>query len=173
MKLQLTYTKNQNGTEYLLCNEKNNFYHLPLNNAPTLEGVHLLPPLEDESNFFAEQETIKNEWNSEKSFKAGYNKTKEKYKWTDEDLKKAINMARLWDFDEEGNLTDHPTEDEIIQSLQQSKYPVAFECEIVDNGEEGWIGDDFTGEPFWNEKLEPKTITNSQGLTQVVGKYIY
>ena len=48
---------------------KNITYHLPLNNAPILEGVPLLPPLEDESNFFAEQETIKNEWNSEKWFR--------------------------------------------------------------------------------------------------------
>ena len=44
-------------------------FHLPLNNAPILEGVPLLPPLEDESNIFAEQETIKNEWNSEKWFR--------------------------------------------------------------------------------------------------------
>lgn len=28
--------------------------------------------------------------------------------------------------------------------------------EHVDNGEEDWIGDDYTGEPFWNEKIEPK-----------------
>ena len=30
------------------------------------------------------------------------------------------------------------------------------EVEYEDNGEEGWIGDDYNGEPFWNEKLELK-----------------
>jgi hypothetical protein len=44
---------------------------------------------------------------------------------------------------------------------------------MIDKGEEDWIGDDINGEPFWNQKLEPKKITNSQGLTQIVGKYIY
>ena len=28
--------------------------------------------------------------------------------------------------------------------------------EVVDNGEEDWIGDDYNGEPFWNEKWELK-----------------
>jgi hypothetical protein len=143
MKLQLTYTKNQDGTEYLLCNEKDNFYHLPLNNAPTLEGVHLLPPLEV-------------------------------VMYTEEDLRKAIDMARKFPYIKKGEVKFDTPIEKIIQSLQKQKYPVAFECEMVDKGEEDWIGDDITGEPFWNEKLEPKIITNSQGLTQVVcGKYIY
>lgn len=30
------------------------------------------------------------------------------------------------------------------------------EVEYEDNGEEGWIGDNYNGEPFWNEKLELK-----------------
>ena len=52
-----------------------------------------------------------------------------------------------------------PLEDE--QSLQQPKMPVAFECE-------------------WNTKQmpefhqdEPKTTSNTQGQTVLVGKYIY
>jgi hypothetical protein len=155
MKLQLTYTKNQDGTEYLLCNEKDNFYHLPLNNAPTLEGVHLLPPLEDGL------------------FGLGMKEMSTLIMYTEEDLRKAIDMARKFPYIKKGEVKFDTPIEKIIQSLQKPKYPVAFECEIVDNGEEGWIGDDFTGEPFWNEKLEPKTITNSQGLTQVVGKYIY
>ena len=152
MKLQLTYTKNQDGTEYLLCNEKDNFYHLPLNNAPTLEGVHLLPPLEDGL------------------FGLGMKEMSTLIMYTEADLKKAIDMAWILAQEEESIFS---AKEKIIQSLQQSKYPVAFECEMVDKGEEDWIGDDITGEPFWNEKLEPKIITNSQGLTQVCGKYIY
>jgi len=148
-------------------------FHLPLNNALILEGVPLLPPLEDESIFFAEQETIKNEWNSEKSFKAGYNKAKEKYKYTEEDLRKAIEMAKVMGYGDSATypMPDVYDEEEIIQSLQQPKYPVAFECEIdnilsynADDGINALINLNFG---------KPKTITNSQGLTQLVGKYIY
>jgi hypothetical protein len=49
-----------------------------------------------------------------------------------------------------------------LQSLQQPKYPVAFECEMELYDEGGF-----------SPERKPKTITNSQGLTQVVGKYIY
>jgi hypothetical protein len=147
-------------------------YHLPLNNAPILEGVPLLPPLEDESNFFAEQETIKNEWNSEKSFKAGYNKAKEKYKYTEEDLRKAFNAGDNYRYYENGGFRSFPSnvlnEDEIIQSLQQPKYPVAFECEMVLHLNETW-----STELGGGILSKPKTITNPQGLTQLVGKYIY
>jgi hypothetical protein len=58
----------------------------------------------------------------------------------------------------------------IIQSLQQPKYPVAFECQMIALYTDGYTDDRvrrFYGVP------KPKTITNSQGLTQLVGKYIY
>ena len=58
-----------------------------------------------------------------------------------------------------------------LQSLQQPKYPVAFECEM----EKGYRYND-DGEPIGlpiHETDKPKTITNLQGLTQVVGNYIY
>jgi hypothetical protein len=149
----------------LLCNEKDNFYHLPLNNAPILEGVPLLPPLEDDESICPYPEEKQNavDWNN------GYNKAKEKYKYTEEDMRDAYNLG----LDADSKLSPNKTYDTLIQSLQQPKYPVAFECEMVDKGEEDWIGDDITGEPFWNQKLEPKIITNSQGVTQIVGKYIY
>jgi hypothetical protein len=163
--------KNTNVNEHKPFYQKI-IFHLPLNNAPTLEGVPLLPPLEDESNFFAEQETIKNEWNSEKSFKAGYNKAKEKYKYTEEDLREALSES--FKASQEGyNITC----DEIIQSLQQTKYPVAFEYEMEYKDMVGyWYKvDEITKEAVNRFDLEtrPKTITNSQGLIQVVGKYIY
>jgi hypothetical protein len=186
MELQLIHTKNKDGTEYLLT-EKDNFYHLPLNNAPTLEGVPLLPPLEDEAEKFAESKYPKNTdsfydkgWdesicpkrilsllkdltNSTSSAlmiacKIGYNKAKEKYKYTEEDVRKAIEMARELD----GLHFKNGAAYKIIQSLQQPKYPIAFELKMKVVG----ITDD-------GNNYEPKTITNSQGLTQMVGKYIY
>ena len=58
--------------------------HLPIN-APILEGVPLLPPLEDEDisnlTFQAYKEQDKWTWGEFKDiFPAGYNKAKEKYK---------------------------------------------------------------------------------------------
>jgi len=41
------------------------------------------------------------------------------------------------------------------------------EVKYVDNGHEDWIGDDYNGEPFWNEKLEPK-LTN--GFVTITSK---
>jgi hypothetical protein len=41
--------------------------------------------------------------------------------------------------------------------------------EYVDNGEEDWFGDDYTGEPFWNEKLELKVNPkdNTLAITKI------
>jgi flagellar biosynthesis/type III secretory pathway protein FliH len=138
--------------------------HLPLNNSPILEGVDLLPPLEDDVEKLANKWAIDNsditmESNSalNKGFKGGYNKAKEKYKYTEEDMRKAIDMAQEESWDEGGYLGLEHEPNKIIQSLQQPKYPVAFECEM----ERNLVSD------------KPKTITNSQGQTQLVGTYIY
>ena len=144
--------------------------HLPLNGAPVLEGVPLLPPLENEVEEVWEQgleaELKKlpytkhlddGQYNDGQlvgfEFGAtwGYNKAKEKYKYTEEDLRKAIRMCK-------GEFTI----EEIIQSLQQPKMPVAFECEKIYCG---YIEDEAL--------MKTKTTTNPQGQTEWVGKYIY
>ncbi len=173
MRLQLTYTKNEDGTEYLLCNEKDNFYHLPLNNAPTLEGVPLLPPLEDEVDSWITNTigNLKDEHTKKTaaiSLKGGYNKAKEKYKYTEEDLRKC--WKACLDFNKPAGSDSGINLEDFIQSFQQPKYPVAFDCEMVTPYTDGYADDRvrrFYGVP------EAKTITNSQGLTQIVGKYIY
>jgi len=83
----------------------------------------------------------------------GYNKAKEKYKYTEEDLRKAIRMCK-------GEFTI----EEIIQSLQQPKMPVAFECLTFDTGNDELDGTHILG---------IRTTTNPQGQTVLVGKYIY
>jgi hypothetical protein len=147
-------------------------FHLPLNNAPVLEGVPLLPPLEDDVELAYQKELLTDNQDknwvgygkgingvSKERWKSIYNKAKEKYKYTEEDLRKALSES--FKASQEGyNITC----DEIIQSLQQQKYPVAFELKMKVVG----ITDDGN-----NYIEEPKTITNSQGLIQVVGKYIY
>jgi len=168
--------------------------HLPLNNAPTLEEVPLLPPLEDEGfryihSLAFDEAIIQYKMNRRISildlipmFINGYNKAKENHDTLLKEVLMEFDLAvkkhlLLYPIEHSvhGKMCDGINEirSKIIQSLQQPKYPVAVKCEMVDNGEEDWIGYFFTGQPFWNEKLDPKTITNSQGLTQLVGKYIY
>jgi hypothetical protein len=110
--------------------------HLPLNNSPILDGVDLLPPLEDEVEKLADEivgdsiyyeEDRVNLSDGIDLFMLGYNKAKEKYKYTEEDMRIAIQQAflsgveRLEDFGK--------VESMIIGNIQQPKMLVAFEHE--------------------------------------------
>jgi hypothetical protein len=124
--------------------------HLPLNNSPILEGVDLLPLIEDEVEKLAVNnandfyEKYRTEWEAKKNgFIDGYNKAKERHKWTDEDVIRIVEKSR-----ETGLTAEY-----LILSLQQPKMPIEFDAITIDNLEE--------------------TATNSQGLTQWVGKYIF
>jgi hypothetical protein len=176
--------------------------HLPLNNAPTLEEVPLLPPLEDEGfryihSLAFDEAIIQYKMNRRISildlipmFINGYNKAKEKYFKSIPDWV----YTRLCVYDkrnpdylpyDEDDLTKKPTNcscdncfydrtkmaEFIIQSPQQPKYPLAFECEMEKDFRYNDDGEPIGFPPYETDK--PKTITNSQGLTQVVGKYIY
>ena len=153
-------------TFYPTINCKRIIAHLPLNNSPVLEGVALLPPIEDEAESLSLKSVNKRGYTTDDyqdGFEDGYNKAKEKYKYTEEDLKKAINLAYV---SGGGGDTYQECEEfvfEQLESLQQPKYPVAFECEILVELPVDWDG----------KGIEPKKTTNSQGLTQWVGRYIY
>jgi len=87
----------------------------------------------------------------------GYNKAKEKYKYTEEDMRKAWNTAYIdaMSIDEE---TYKPLFfEDFIQSLSQPKMPIGFERELVNIMGKG----------------EPITERNSQGHIQWVGTYIF
>jgi hypothetical protein len=161
-------------TFYPTINCKRIIAHLPIN-SPILTGVDLLPPLEDEVEKLAEEYAdfdnpiipicagLKFNRISKRDFISGYNKAKEKYKYTEEDLRKAINLAYV---SGGGGDTYQECEEfvsEQLESLQQPKMPVGFECEILVEFPIDWDG----------KGIEQKTITNSQGLTQWVGRYIY
>ena len=149
--------------------------YLPLNNSPVLEGVDLLPPYSRHQEHGVEEyaescNQLYKEWLIT-GYKSGYNKAKEKYKYTEEDIRVAIDMAR----NDKRKVIDTKgleylfslQEDEIIQSLQQPKMPVAFECEMKQKSVNGSI-------PVNQEwEYEPKKTTNPQGQTEWVGKYIY
>ena len=161
----------------LLVSDEIDFAHLPLNNSPVLEGVPLLPPLEDEVEEAEEvfKEVLDSETKqvydkmllgaTEHGFIIGYNKAKEKYKFTEEDIMKAV----VFGYRQNGRNghIDHEEERDFIQSLQQPKMPVAFECEIFEAKDLKSVDED------WRKLGKPKTTTNSQGQTVLVGKYIY
>ena len=151
-------------------NPKKIIAHLPLNGSPILEGVDLLPPysrhqedgLEDAVIRFKESYSKFGVTDFELSaFSVGYLQAREKYKYTEEDVRKAITMAR--DLEDWQDLVWEYEYDDIIQSLHQ--YPTEFECEMkyfeVDMG---------IGEECIEHGQIPQKITTAQGI-QWTGKY--
>jgi len=148
--------------------------HLPLNNSPILEGVDLLPLMQDETigKPLVDYVFLKHTQEECIGFIDGYNKAKEKYNLT---LDKLLDLyieesgygMDMWSKEENATMN---IVTKIIQSLQQPKYPIGFECEMEAPYTDGYADDRvrrFYGVP------EPKTTTNSQGQTVLVGTYIY
>ena len=162
----------------VFINPKKIIAHLPLNNSPILEGVDLLPPLEDDVEKLADalgfyDSTEDNKGNrTTKAFITGYNKAKENYKYTEEDMIQAAKYG--YEFRDTTSFPEHKFEDSCInntkqwlQSLQQPKIAVGFKCEMEDVK---MLKNRTGGVTYFGK---PKTTTNSQGLTQWVGEYIY
>jgi hypothetical protein len=155
--------------------------HLPLNNAKYLDGIPVLPSLEVNDFEYKLRRTpmseIQNEFGEDVMYNLGvfikgYNKAKEKYKWTDDDIKIMYNMSC-------GHigldlLPDKTKNNErfnsFLQSLSSPQIPVAFECEIEISvfGAENTLYD-ATIEDY----VKLKTTINSEDRTEWVGKYIY
>ena len=160
---------------------KNIVAHLPLNGYGILEGVPLLPPFEVEDNVEKMAKNATKIYVNEREkqtvyleFINGYNKAKEKYKFTEEDVLGAIEIG--FEIGKSFN-DDEPNvglgwlvhqKDNYIQSLSQPKTPTHFQFEMVD-----FEVDMGLGEECIEYGQYPKTTTNSQGQTQVVGRYIY
>jgi hypothetical protein len=135
--------------------------HLPLNSSPILEGVDLLSPLEQEDNAicpYPESKQNAVDWHN------GYNKAKEKYKFTEEDMLRLL----YWADSDKRHIQNQRFED-FIQSLSQPKnMPVGFECEV-----RPYTVGEMSKLPLGTRNEKIKTTTNLQGQTQWVGKYIY
>jgi hypothetical protein len=164
-----------------IVNDKFNGYkkiigHRPFTSAAILEGIPMLPQFSKEKSVVSIAEEI---LLSHPDFKAegfseyqngrfngiidGFNKAKETYKFTEEDLETAMLKISEYLLESiENNKVPNSGEkvDEIIQSLQQPKLPKYFQIEML-----CYVN------PEFNEY--PKTITNSQGQTELVGEYIY
>lgn len=116
--------------------------HAPLNGAPYIDGVYVLPP--------------------------NWRDSGEKHEYKEEDLKNAFYNG--WLYRGEKGYQYPKALNEFIQSLQQPKYPIAFECEV----EAIWVSNLDRNAPTKDDLIEvPKTIVNSEGRTEWVGKYIY
>jgi hypothetical protein len=141
----------------------------PLSNAFNLKGVALLPDWT-----ISEEELLVPFTNSTQTgrlrdgseiktwmlgWEEGFKEAKETYKYTEEDLRECCSLI----FNALG-VGDDITTDEIIQHIQQPKRPKYFECEMEDYGQ-------FDCDVFMKDGEEPKTITNSQGQTELVGEY--
>ncbi len=148
--------------------------HRPLTDAPILEGVPLLPEFGQEDDVVELALRTYPFGNSERNaLITGYNKAKETYKYTEEDLRKAIDMATTRRHEDTVLFF---RSDEIIQSLQQPKRPKYFECEMEPKYKHIGAVKGIYGSGFRKQNLMyglPKTITNSQGQKELVGSYIY
>jgi len=163
--------------------------HLPLNNSPILEGVPLLPPLPVDNAWnhglekkLAELPYTKHlddgQYNDGKvtgfEFGAnwGFDKAKEKYKYTEEDIQRAFTHCAKYAAEcmSSGVRVDFLSRLEMyLESLSQPKLPVAIDVEMETPADSFTS---FVGNIVGQGTL-PKTITNSQGQIQLVGKYIY
>ncbi|NBV28088.1 hypothetical protein EBS02_03575 [bacterium] len=162
--------------------------HLPLNNSPVLQGVDLLPPLEDDVEKLAEE--FKSSYKKVgvtdyevSSFIVGYNKAKEKYKFTEEDIIHLLHKTARKYFQEgreyKGHMAIagdplHGVRRELINMVQSlHQYPKEFECEIdlMYQGESLASASGFSLDT--KDIYTTKITTNSQGFRQWVGSYIY
>jgi hypothetical protein len=167
--------------------------HAPLNGARYLGGVDVLPsiPQEDDvdsicmkdlQDFFGTDIHLTPKGEEYISiFKTVYNKCREKYKFTEEDMLQAAKYG--YEFRDTTSFPEHNFEDSCInntkqwlKSRQQPKYPIAFECEVEPKFKH--IGSTKevkgSGSRIKNKHAgNPKTFINSEGRTEWVGKYIY
>lgn len=149
--------------------------HRPFNNAPHIDGLDVLPPTwraggEEESV----EQLAQKEWGNVHrtgvlGFIDGCKKTREKYKFTEEDMMEAMEIYSDWVQDVDSD-TFYKTYKlklrQVIQSIQQPKYPIAFESVDIDVHQD-------TGLHLKKVGTEPNKITNAEGRIEWVGEWVY
>jgi len=147
-----------------------------------LDGVDVLPRLIGEAEQLAEQlandyanEMRCDDGTTDEDFLQGFNKAKETYKYTEEDMHKMFYLGCSLKTDLKIGKVDYKPKGELfkdyLQSINQPKLPIAFE------GEPKYLDIDEIrekGKGFLNgNPIIQKTITNSEGRTEWVGKYLF
>jgi len=149
--------------------------HRPLTDAPIIEGVPLLPEFEVDDFLNTEIQVVgDNKTMSVSNFLKKYGK--ETYKYTEEDLIAVWNVAFNEGMSLDDEINDPVSFKDVIQSLQQPKRPKYFECKMEPKYKHIGAVKGIYGSGFRKQNLMyglPKTITNSQGQTELVGSYIY
>lgn len=143
--------------------------HLPLNNSPILEGVPLLPPLEDDAEILAEK--LSKEYSVYETAQddvyqgiiVGYNKAREKYKFTEEQARQIWKAGQEY-WKTSGDSITFEELTERFQSLSQPKLPSYFDFKL------GFTLDETSPQ---GGATYIRTTTNSQGQEVACGKYIY
>jgi len=172
--------KHSGGAEYGENSiTKNIISHLPLNGSPILEGVDLLPPLEDDvanianqlSKAYSVYQTAQDDIYP--GIVIGYKAAKGKYKYTEEDMITfgiRVTSEAFSIVDGKGYV-DMQKFDKILQSLSQPKMPIGFECVTIPmNIDE--IREQ--GKGFLNANTNKiKTTTTPEGHREWIGTYIY
>ena len=185
----IAFRTGRDNSEYVEDSIKKIIAHKPLTDAPILKGVPLLPEFSEEDSIKdysldAAKEFALNHFNGLKpkygkggyitiksildvlkigvecGHKFGLKQAKETYKYTEDDLRKAICFGMYGEYGKEKTTIG------FIQSLQQPKRPKYFDCEIE------YIHDVTVPYPK-TLGTKPKTITNSQGQTELIGTYFY
>ena len=165
----------QRSSDYL----KKIIAHLPLNGSPILEGVDLLPSIEDDVYELAEQSweccqtcTESDKYMYKNGYVHGYNNANSVRAFNIKELSQlmhdAYSLIKGFSMDEVWSEWDESVKQRVydmlvkIQSLHQ--YPTEFETEDVLTPSQIFYPNDV---PY----SYPKTITTTQGV-QWVGKYL-
>ena len=160
--------------------------HFPLNGAPYIDGVAVLPPNWRDSGYKDDVEQLAEEhaehqfkgisdrtsmFECKNDFKSGYQESREKYKFTEEDMLQAAKYG--YEFRDTTSFPEHNFEDSCInntkqwlKSRQQPKYPIAFESVDIDVHQD-------TGLHLKKVGTEPNKITNAEDRIEWVGEWVY
>jgi hypothetical protein len=163
-----------NGTEKLLIGTRRVASHAPLNGAPYLDGVDSLPPMgndeEDDIEVLANKMTNHLTFPEERreGIVCGYNKAYEKYKFTEEDILDAWELGA-----KEGAPLTRKKKEDLFDFLHQPKLPIVFECITDFDCCRKYVNCWGCDAPPDIINLRPKTIINSEGRTEWVGKWIF
>lgn len=175
---ELDYYWNELDKQFRQNNTINHPYHkkiiahLPLNSSPILEGVDLLPTIEDDveqlANIFSNGFQLHLKLDTVKAlregFKEGYNKAREKFCYTEDDM---IDFA-IWRSTTVFDSPYTPLGELRLWESTKVSYPTEFECEMVDYTVTKEVDHSIT---YSEHKPKPKTTTNAQGQRVWVGKY--
>lgn len=167
------------------CKNSTVIAHLPLGNSPILGDVDLLPPLPSRDHDYISS-LAKGEigWYDEhdnidvSNFIKGYNKAKEEYKYTEEDINIMVNNTLVFaESNTHLSVGEYATQfkdfyDKCIQSLSQLKMPIEFECnvEIDEKIDPISTGNYPSPEDYY---YRPKIKITEHGYNQWVGRYIF